>query len=127
MDCTASTEKMHPIQCDRPLDSLAQKNKTVICSIDHLLQLLHGQGAHCLGSWLGLEHAWLLCEWVDSLASWASWLLLELQVQAATNLESAVLLELGGGQLHVVGHNSLHILALQTSFLSNSTERTSGC
>ena len=32
------------------------------CSDDHLLQLLHGQSADSLGSWFGLEHAWLLGE-----------------------------------------------------------------
>merc|ERR1719428_2487311 len=126
MDCTVSRKKMHRSQCDRPLDSLARKNETVMNLIDHLLQLLHGQGTHSLGGWLGLEHAWLLGEWVDSLASWASWLLFELQVQAATNLEGAVLLELGSGQLHVVGHNCLNILGLQASLLSNGTECAGG-
>merc|ERR1719378_408237 len=102
------------------------RNEISICSVDHLLQLLHGQGTDRLGSWLGLEHARLLGEWVDSLASWASWLLLELQVQSATDLESAILLQLGCGQLHVVGHHSLDVLALQASLLSNSAESTSG-
>ena len=32
------------------------------CSDDHLLQLLHGQSADSLGSWFGLEHAWLFGE-----------------------------------------------------------------
>merc|ERR1712178_185706 len=105
---------MHGIQCDRPLDSVARKNETVICSVDHLLQLFHGQGTHSLGSWLGLEHARLLGEWVDSLAGWASWLLLELQVQAATDLESAILLQLRSSQLHIVGDDSLHILWLES-------------
>merc|ERR1719198_1576838 len=102
------------------------RNKIASCSVDHLLQLLHGQSTNSLRSWLSLEHAWLLGEWVDALASWASWLLLELQVQAATNLESAVLLQLRSGQLHVVGHNSLHILSLEAGLLSHSAERSSG-
>ena len=36
----------------------------LIISVDHLLQL-HGQSANSLGSWLGLEHAWLLLGEVD--------------------------------------------------------------
>merc|ERR1711865_650965 len=119
-----SEHKWHRIQCDRPLN--LHCNQKATCSINHLLQLLHGQGAHSLGSWLGLEHAWLLGEWVDSLASWASWLLLELQVQAAANLEGAILLQLGSGQLHVVGDDGLHILGLKTRLLGNRHEG-SGC
>ena len=37
-------------------------NLNLFRSIDHLLQLLHGQSTNSLGSWLGLEHAWLLGE-----------------------------------------------------------------
>ena len=60
---TNSEHKMHQIQCDRPLESHARnRNKIASCSVDHLLQLLHGQSANSLGSWFGLEHAWLLGE-----------------------------------------------------------------
>merc|ERR1711865_576213 len=99
-----SEHKWHRIQCDRPLN--LHCNQKATCSINHLLQLLHGQGAHSLGSWLGLEHAWLLGEGVDSLASCAS----------------CLLLQLGSSQLHVVGHDGLHVLHLEAGLLSNSTE-----
>merc|ERR1719164_35831 len=118
MDCTASMNKMLRLQCDRPLGSARKVPETEWHSVDHLLQLLHGQGTHSLGSRLGLEHARLLGEWVHSLASWASWLLLELQVQATAELESTVLLQLRGSQLHVVGDNGLDILGLRASLLA---------
>merc|ERR1719378_965486 len=113
MDYTASI-KLIESSATAHWIQLAERNRNEIsiCSVDHLLQLLHGQGTDRLGSWLGLEHARLLGEWVDSLASWASWLLLELQVQSATDLESAILLQLRGSQLHIVGDNGLHILGL---------------
>merc|ERR1712107_976244 len=63
-------------------------------SVDHLLQLLHRQGAHSLGSRLGLEDARLLGEGIYALASCLRWLLLELHVQGACQLELASLLQL---------------------------------
>merc|ERR1719261_734562 len=129
MDCTLSMNNLSSIESSATAhwNQLARtRNETSICSIDHLLQLLHGQSADRLGSWLGLEHTWLFGEWVDSLASRASWLFLELQVQAATNLEGTILLQLGSGQLHVVGDDSLDVLALGASLLSNCAECSSG-
>merc|ERR1719163_2563513 len=79
-----------------------------------------------LGGRLGLEHTRLLGEWVDTLASWASRLLLQLQVQAATNLEGTILLQLGSCQLHVVGHDSFNVFRLQTRLLRNGAESSSG-
>ena len=58
----------------------------------------------------GSLHGRLLGERVDALAGRAGWLLLELEVQATTNL--VVLLQLWRSQLHVTVHNRLHILAL---------------
>ena len=46
-------------------------------SIDHFLELLHGQEVNSLARWLGLEDARLLGEWVGTLASRPGWLLLE--------------------------------------------------
>ena len=46
----------------------------LIISVDHLLQL-HGQSANSFGSWLGLEHAWLLLGEVDLRAGRAGFLL----------------------------------------------------
>merc|ERR1719440_463768 len=100
--------------------------QTLACSIDHLLEPLHWQRTHSLGSWLGLEDAWLLGEWVDALACCNCWLLLELQVQAATNLELAVLLELSCSQLHVACYHSLDVLWLQLSGLGNLS-KCGGC
>jgi hypothetical protein len=48
-----------------------------------------------LGTKLGFEHAGVLGERVDSFASSCGNLLLELQVQATTKLELAILLDLG--------------------------------
>ena len=58
----------------------------------------------------GSLHGRLPGERVDALAGRAGWLLLELEVQATTNL--VVLLQLWRSQLHVTVHNRLHILAL---------------
>merc|ERR1719263_2557974 len=125
MECTASI-KCIGSSATAHWNRAGNRNDRAICSVDHLLQLLHGQCANSLGSRLGLEDAWLLGEWVDALASWACWLLLELQVQATTNLESAVLLQLRRCQLHIVGHDSLHILSLKAGLLSNSAESSGG-
>merc|ERR1719238_1040556 len=116
--CTASLSTSDPV---RPPTGTTMRLKTT-CSIDHLLQLLHGQGTDSLGGWLCLEDAWLLGERVDSLAGWAGWLLLELQVQATANLESTILLQLRSSQLHIIGDDGLHILWLEAGLLGNGTE-----
>merc|ERR1719337_21340 len=76
--------------------SALRKNHMTNCphSVDHLLKLLHRQGAHSLRRWLGLEHARLLSEGVDALASCSSWLLLQLHIQRASELELTGLLKL---------------------------------
>ena len=50
---------------------------------------------------LGVEHAGLVGERVDSLASGCGKLLLELRIQANQNLELAILLDLGDNYLQV--------------------------
>merc|ERR1719378_1880963 len=110
----------------RPPTETPMKANRKNCSVHHLLQLLHGQSTDSLGGWLRLEHAWLLGERVDALASRSSRLLLELQVQAAAKFEGTVLLQLGSGQLHVVGDDGLHVLALHPSLLSNGAEGCGG-
>merc|ERR1712166_885546 len=89
------------VQCDRPLGLKCQLKDKKSFSINHLLQLLHGISFDSLGSRLGFEHARLLGERVDSFASGCGSLLLELQVQATTKLELAVLLDLSCSNLHV--------------------------
>merc|ERR1719311_1574831 len=82
-------------------------------SVQCLLQFLHGKCPHRLGGWLGLENARLLGEWVDALLGWSGWLLLQLQVQHACELEVAVLLDLTGGNAEESVDDSLHLLVLQ--------------
>merc|ERR1719183_1414568 len=88
-------------------------------SVHHLLQLFHRQGTNSLGRRLGLEYARFLGEWVDALTSSRSWLLLELQVEGASQLESAVLLELACSNLDKTFNNSLHLLRLEAGGLGN--------
>merc|ERR1719326_1350421 len=112
------------VQCDRPLE-LGCKQKE-ICSVHHLLQLLHGQSTDSLRSRLRLEHAWLLGERIDTLASRGGRLLLQLQVQATAKLEGTILLQLGSSQLHVSGDDGLDVLVLQSGLLCYRTESCRG-
>ena len=95
---------------------------SALLSIHHFLELLHRQAAHSLGSWLGLEHARLLGERVHALAGRCGWLLLQLHVENATQLESTVLFQLASCQFHVSGHNGLCLLWLQLALLGNCAE-----
>ena len=58
-----------------------------------------GKGTNSLGRRLSFEHAWFFGEWVDTLTSSLSWLLLELQVECTSQLEVAVLLQLACNNL----------------------------
>merc|ERR1712093_731168 len=96
-------------------------------SVDCFLQFLHWKAFHCLARRLGLEDAWLLGEWIHSLAGWCGRLLLELHVEDTTEFEFAVLLQLTGCQLHIACDGCLHLLGLELSGLSDSCKRTTGC
>merc|ERR1711991_1259590 len=119
--CTASTEKSKSgaTAHQRLRRSVHERELETGSSVDHLLQFLHRIGFHSLGCWFGLEDAWLLGEGVDTLASRGGSLLLELQVQATSNFELAILLDLTGSKLHVCGDDCLCVLVLEAALLSN--------
>merc|ERR1712048_425274 len=98
---------------------LALKYHSNEISVDHLLQLLHGQALDGFGGWLCLEDARLLGERVHTFASWCCRLLLELHVQDTTKLEASVLLHLICSQLHVGCNNCLDLARLQLLCLCN--------
>merc|ERR1711879_364570 len=109
----------HPNQSSESAHSDRMDNRKRNCSIDHFLQLLHCQCTDGLGSGLGLEDAWLLGEGVHTLAGRGGWFLLQLQVQAAANFESAILLQLASTNLHQSVNNCFHLFCLQTVLLCN--------
>merc|ERR1712066_646936 len=84
-------------------------------SVDHLFKLLHRESPHRLACWLGLEDAWLLGEWVYTLAHWSSGLLFELQVKRTSKLEGAALLQLIGCDRDNALDDSFHVLRFQPS------------
>merc|ERR1712014_400425 len=87
--------------------------------VDHLLKLLHGESPHRLACWLGLEDAWLLGEWVYTLARWSSRLLFELQVKCTSKFEGAALLQLIGCNRHNTLDDSFHVLRFQSRGFGN--------
>merc|ERR1719326_2069526 len=84
-------------------------------SVDHLLKLFHGESPHRFAGWLRLKDAWLLGEGVNALTSWSGRLLLQLQVQRASELEGTVFLQLVGRDRNDALDNGLHVLRLQPS------------
>merc|ERR1712187_803708 len=62
--------------------------------IDHLFKFLHGQDTHRLACRLGFEDARLFREWINAFAGRGRRLLLELEVQDASEFETAVFLQL---------------------------------
>merc|ERR1719379_874342 len=97
------------------LNVLKSKNVDKKKSIDHLLELLHGQDANSLARWFGLEDTRFLGEGVHSFACSHCRLLLELHVQDTTKLEFAVLLQLTGCELQVRCHHCFHLLCFELS------------
>merc|ERR1719183_575338 len=110
------------------LTSALRKNHMTNCphSVDHLLKLLHRQGAHSLRRWLGLEHAWFLSEGVDALASCSSWLLLQFHIQRASELELTGLLQLRSCKSNYGLGHLLDLTRLEASLLSDGGVRASG-
>merc|ERR1712226_756405 len=80
---------------------------------EHKLELLHWQASHSLGGWLCLEDTRLLGEWVHTLACRSGWLLLQLHVQAACQLEATILLELGRSKIEEACHDCSNLLGFQ--------------
>merc|ERR1712014_353899 len=66
---------------------LEGSNTLALRSVDHLLELLHRQRAHRLGSRLCLENARLFRKGIDALTRGLRWLLLQLHVESAAKLE----------------------------------------
>merc|ERR1740138_154925 len=99
--------------------------RQTVHSVDHLLELLHGQGAHRLGCWLGLENTRLFSKRVDALASCLGRLLLELHVQRASELELAALFQLCRcKRYHGLG-DLLDLTRLEADLLSDGGVRAS--
>merc|ERR1712083_366444 len=80
----------------RPPTATQTNRRRTVCknlkcpSIDHLLQFFHGIATHGLGCRLRLDHTRLLGERVDALACLRGGLVLELQIQNASELERSV-------------------------------------
>jgi hypothetical protein len=88
-------------------------------SVDHLLKLLHRESTDRLACWLRLEDARLFREGVDTLASWASRLLLQLHVQCTRELEGTILLQLVRSDVDDAFDHCLHILRLESASFGN--------
>merc|ERR1712153_2342 len=88
-------------------------------SVQCLLQFLHGEAFHSFRGWLGLENARLLGEWVEALLCRAGWLLLQLHVEHAAQLETSVFLDFCASNSHKSLNHCLCLLCLQTIGLCN--------
>merc|ERR1712173_354705 len=88
-------------------------------SIDHLLELFHGQTPYSLAGRLCLEHARLLREGVDTLSGGCRGLVLKFQVNTTRNFEGTVLLEFAGCDCEQALDCSLDIFCFQSSTLSD--------
>merc|ERR1719446_1840352 len=99
--------------------ALSGRSTLTIFLVNHFLELLHRQRADRLKSRLGLENAQLFREGIDALARSLRWLLLQLHVEGASELELTALLQLRGCKSdHGLG-DLLDLAGLQASLLSN--------
>merc|ERR1711970_1094699 len=98
-----------------PPTATQKRVRNSAASVDHLLQLLHGESPHRLACWLRLEDTWLLGEWVNAFTSWSGGLLLQLQVQRPNELEGAIFLQLVRRDVDNALDNGLYVLRLQSS------------
>merc|ERR1712222_38737 len=93
-------------------------------SVDHLLELFHGQAPDGLAGRLCFEYARLLRERVDTLSSGCRGLALKFQVETAPNFKGSMLLEFAGCYSEQALDCSLDVLSLQTSSLSDGSIST---
>merc|ERR1712007_350369 len=93
-------------------------------SVDHLLELFHGQAPDGLAGRLCFEYARLLRDRVDTLSSGCRGLALKFQVETAPNFKGSMLLEFGGCYCEQALDCSLDVLSLQTSSLTDGSIST---
>merc|ERR1719440_1252271 len=117
-----SAHQRHLRRCRKPMCHAINSAR----SVDHLLELLHRQRAHRLGRWLCFKDTRLLRKRVDALASCLGWLLLQLHVQRASELELARFLQLRSCKGdHGLGDH-LDLTRLEADLLSDDGVRASG-
>merc|ERR1712176_1575980 len=93
-------------------------------SVDHFLELFHGQAPDSLAGRLCFEYARLLRERVDTLSSGCRGLALKFQVETAPDFKRSMLLEFAGCYCEQALDCSLDVLSLQTSSLSDGSIST---